>query len=94
MRGWRGFLSGALGLIVLEIVVTSNQATGRVTGLFAGVAAAANWLLDTNTPGIPDRTQKHPAASPIVAAKPALLTAPSMATPNPGYAPGGPLVSA
>lgn len=53
----RSILAGSLALIVLEIVVTSRQATGRVSGIFGGVAKAVGWLLDPHTPGIPDRTK-------------------------------------
>jgi hypothetical protein len=62
----RSVLAGALALIVLEIVVTSEQASGRVGGFFAGVAAITNWFLDPGVPGIPDRTSAPTSASPGV----------------------------
>jgi len=57
----RGILTGALALIILEVVVSSNQASGRIGGFFAGVAAAVDWLVDPGVPGIPDRSSSQPA---------------------------------
>lgn len=87
MRGWRGFLTGALGLIVLEILVTSSQATGRVTGLFSGVAKGVDWLVSNTTPGLPDRTQaKTSSAS---SSPSSLIPAPAFGAPTPAYANAG-----
>lgn len=97
MRGLRGFLTGALALIALEVVVSSKQATGRVSGIFTGIAAATSWLLDSNTPAIPDRA--HPASTtsttvtPALAATPAQLVAPPpIGQKTPAYASSNPVI--
>lgn len=55
MNGWRGLLGGALALIILEVILTSPQATGRVGGFFSGLADGVSWFVSESTPAIPDR---------------------------------------
>ena len=53
----KGFLTGALVLIGLQVLVTSNQ-TGRVGGLLSFPATVAAHIFDPNLPAIPDRSTK------------------------------------
>lgn len=87
----RSVLAGSLALIVLEILVTSRQATGRVSGLFSGVAKAVDWLVDPNTPGIPDRTV---AAAASRASTTSATTSASSPQPSPTRNPVGSTVLA
>jgi hypothetical protein len=50
----RGIASGALALVALQVVVSSNQ-TGRIAQLLALPAAWARRLIDPTVPGIPAR---------------------------------------
>ena len=86
MRGLRGFLGGVLGLIVLEIVVTNRQASGRVGGIFSGIAAATSWFVDAGVPGIPDRTGKSATSSAPQTLPQALIAPPAIGTTTPAYA--------
>ena len=85
MRGVRGVLAGAFALIVLEVVVTSAQATNRIGGFAAGIAGAVSWLLSTDKPGIPDRSANTTAATSQSTSTvgPVLLGAPATSSPAP-----------
>lgn len=89
MRGLRGVLAGALALITLEVVVTSNQATARVGGFASGISGAVSWLLSTNKPGIPDRSANTTAATSTststVGPASVSLSPPTVAPPAPPY---------
>jgi hypothetical protein len=54
VKGWRGVLGGALALVTLQVLVTSNQ-TSRLAGLFTVPADLAEQFLNPNVPAIPDR---------------------------------------
>lgn len=55
MRGWKGLLTAALGLTLLEVVV-QPEASGRVSGVFSGVAKIVGHFLSPSLPAIPART--------------------------------------
>jgi hypothetical protein len=52
---WRPIASGALSLIVLEVLVTSKQ-TGNLGSLLQLPATFAQHLIDPGLPAIPDRS--------------------------------------
>jgi hypothetical protein len=55
-----GFVSGVLGLSLLEAVLSSNQATGRVGGVFTGASSLLRHLSSPDVPAIPDlRVRAH-----------------------------------
>ena len=49
----RPILSGALALIVLELIVTSSNGP-RLAGVFGFPALVASWLIDPTVMGIPN----------------------------------------
>lgn len=49
-----GFATGVLGLSLLEAVLSSSDATGRVGGVFTGAAAVLRHLSSPDVPMIPD----------------------------------------
>ncbi len=51
---WRGLFTGALTLVALQAVVSSNAAAGRVGDMLEHVADLARRLLDPSVPAIPD----------------------------------------
>lgn len=51
--GLRGVLSGALALVLLQVLVTSGG--GRVAGLFRVPAQIAERFLNPSLPAIPER---------------------------------------
>lgn len=53
MRGWKGLLGGVLGLIALQVFV-STDAAERTSGLIGLVVTAAQRLMDPSVPAIPD----------------------------------------
>lgn len=89
---WRSALSGAIVLSLLEVVVTSSAATGRVGGFFDGVSTALGYLLSPALPLVPDRrgaassTSTTPAApappgdDPTIPAPPPIEAAPPTST--------------
>lgn len=58
MSAWRTALSGMLGLALLDAVVSSNQAAGRVGGLLSGVGKVVEHILSPTVPAIPDLRTK------------------------------------
>ena len=61
MSGTSGLIGGALGLAVLETLLstgTADQQSGaqRLSSLFGFPAAVARWVIDPTIPGLPDRT--------------------------------------
>lgn len=76
-----GFVTGILGLSLLEAVLSSSQATGRVSGALSGVGVLVERLASPEVPAIPDLRlnvtpsypagpppgsgQKHPDPSPV-----------------------------
>lgn len=56
MRGWKGLLSGALALVLLQVLVSSRNAGAGVSGVFGGAANLAEKLMDPTVPAIPART--------------------------------------
>lgn len=59
MNGWRGLVGGVVGLALLEVVVSSQQAAGRVGGLFTMAAGLLSRWLDPYTPLVPDLRTKN-----------------------------------
>jgi hypothetical protein len=53
MRGWKGVLGGVLGLIALQVLVSSGAAE-KTQGLMGLVVGATQRLLDPSKPAIPD----------------------------------------
>lgn len=51
----RWALATALGLSLLEVVLSSSAATGRVGSALNGVANATSYLLSPSKPLVPDR---------------------------------------
>jgi hypothetical protein len=74
-----GIASGALALVALQVIVTSQQ-TARIAGLFALPAAAARWLISPDVPGIPDHTK--PAAAKSTSTTSVTIPAPLPAPPR------------
>lgn len=54
MSALSGFVGGVLGLSLLEAVVSSSQATGRVGGLFDSASNVLAHLASPDVPAIPD----------------------------------------
>lgn len=58
MKGLRGALAAALGLALMQLVLSSSQNGGKSAGLLAaGFTYPAKWvasLVNPNTPAIPD----------------------------------------
>lgn len=50
----RGVVSGALALIALQAVTSSDQAAGRVGGMLAAVGKLVRHVVDPAVPAIPD----------------------------------------
>lgn len=49
-----GFVGGVLALTALEAVLSSQGATGRVTGAFSGLSSLLQRIADPTVPAIPD----------------------------------------
>lgn len=49
-----GFVSGVIGLSLLEAVVSSDVVTGRVGGAFTGAANLVRHVASADVPAIPD----------------------------------------
>lgn len=69
-------LRTALALTLLEVVISSAQATGRVGGAFDGIANATKYLLSPDYPLVPDRRGAASASSTAPAAPPAQAAPP------------------
>lgn len=54
MSALRGMALGAMGLTLLEVLVTSQKATQNFGGVFALIAKGYNRLVDPSVPLIPD----------------------------------------
>jgi hypothetical protein len=54
MSALGGFVSGVIGLSLLEAVVSSSQATDRASGVFTGAASLLRHLASPEVPAIPD----------------------------------------
>jgi hypothetical protein len=50
----RGVVSGALALIALQVVTSSDQAAGRVGGMLGAVGKLVRHVIDPAVPAIPD----------------------------------------
>lgn len=50
MRGWRGFLAGAIGLVMLQTVVANREANQRAAGLPGIALVSLRRLLDPTVP--------------------------------------------
>lgn len=81
MSALSGFVGGVLGLSLFEAVVSSDQATGRVGGLFTGAATLLAHLASPDVPAIPDLRQGGAATSSAYLA-PSSSSTPSAATPT------------
>jgi hypothetical protein len=57
VRGWQGFAVGFVGLSLLYLVLSSNNA--NIPGLLAAPGKAAQWFLD---PTVPSFAASSPAA--------------------------------
>jgi hypothetical protein len=60
--GLGGLAAGALGLAVLETLLSTGNAT-RLAGVFGAPAAAARWLIDPTVPGLPDHNHPSPSST-------------------------------
>lgn len=56
MSATRGFVAGVAGLALLEAIVSSDQAAGRVGGVFDTTAKVLARWLDPYTPLVPNLT--------------------------------------
>jgi len=54
MSALGGFVSGVIGLSLLEAVVSSSQASDRASGVFTGAASLLRHLVSPEVPAIPD----------------------------------------
>jgi peptidoglycan DL-endopeptidase CwlO len=63
----RSFLSGVLGLIALEVVVSDERAYGQLGGAAVAASGAVTWLLSPYAPAIPDRRQAGAPTTPAAA---------------------------
>lgn len=82
----RAIASGALALVVLEVIVTSSQ-TERLGALFALPASWARWLIDPTVPAIGDhRSTGAPAAAPPASSGPATPAIAAIPKPPPSPA--------
>lgn len=54
MSALSGFVTGVLGLTLLEAVISSDTATQNATGAFSTAAKVVRQLASPMTPGIPD----------------------------------------
>lgn len=61
--GWRGILAGVFGLIVLQVLVANQNASGAVGGLALGFGGLVNSFLDPTKPAIPQRATTSAATS-------------------------------
>ena len=50
MRGWGSIVLGAMGLAVLEAIVSSKQATSNVGGFIGGLGALVQRFIDPTVP--------------------------------------------
>lgn len=78
MRGWRGVLSGVLGLIALQVVVSTSGASGRVSSGMGDVASLLRRALSPAVPLIPDLRSAgaQPSLAQPALAQPALARTP------------------
>lgn len=84
---WRPIASGALSLIVLEVLVTSKQ-TGRVGSLLQLPAAWAQHLIDPHVAAIPDRSGGgSPGSTPAPAPAPTVYSLPPSTSNKPSTPP-------
>ncbi len=51
---WRGLFTGALALIALQAVLSTNQAAGRVGDMLDHLADLTRRAIDPSVPAIPD----------------------------------------
>lgn len=56
MRGWRGFVGGALVLAALQVTVASKQGPGRVGGFLTGLGDLARKFLSPTVPAFAPRS--------------------------------------
>lgn len=77
---WATIAAGAIGLAVLDGVLSRGSATGNVGGWVAGAGKATRWFL---SPAVPAFAPSAPASSPTTTTTTATATA----------APAGPAVS-
>lgn len=83
---WRYALGAALALSLLEVVLSSSAATGRVGSALSGIADASKYLLSPAYPLVPDRSSA--STSSTTASVPDVTTGPpSLPGPLP-YVPG------
>ena len=54
---WRGIFTGALTLIALQTLVSSDQAAGRFGSMLSSIAGLARRAIDPSVPAIPDLTK-------------------------------------
>lgn len=80
MRGWRGLLSGVLGLVALQVVVSTSGSANRVGSGLTDVASLLRRALSPAVPLVPDLR----GASSGTSARPTVATAPPA---DPGAAP-------
>jgi hypothetical protein len=64
VSGLGGLAAGALGLAVLETLLSTGNAQ-RLAGVFGAPAVVARYLIDPSVPGIPDHSR--PAAAAVTA---------------------------
>ncbi|MFE7413138.1 hypothetical protein [Streptomyces laurentii] len=67
-RGWRTVLGGALGLALMQLVLSSSQEGGPTGALMSGLFEyPAKWLrsfVDPTVPALPSVKKPAPAATP------------------------------
>lgn len=77
----RGVLSGVMGLIILQVLV-SRGGSANVSGLFGAIATGAKRALEPGVPAIPNLTGSSGASS-----APSTPPAPGQPAPAPGPTP-------
>lgn len=88
MRGTAGgLLTTVLMLTLLQAVVSSQGATGRIGSLLSGAGTLVEHLASPEIPGIPDLRKTGTPAAPATAAVPAVSTAPPRLPPVAGSSP-------
>jgi cell wall-associated NlpC family hydrolase len=63
MSGVRGFLSGVLGLVTLQVIVANPNAYDRLGGAATLAGEAAHWWLSPTVAAIPDRSSSGTATN-------------------------------
>jgi hypothetical protein len=75
--GLGGFFLGLLALSLLEVVVSSSEASGRVGGALTGASLVFRHIIDPAVPAIPDLRVSSGATTSSSTPTPSAAAAPS-----------------